>query len=173
MRNEPEMDTSRSSPTEFWKQFKLKSCSVRLKASTKAEALAEAVQNMVDAEVIPAESVEPAVKALIEREKRGSTGLGMNVAIPHVKLAGLERAACSLSVHPQGIEWQAVDGAPVQILFTILRPDAAGAQHDPERHLELLKWIARLSRDADFRRFALQVKTKNELIALLKEMSAI
>lgn len=167
------MDTSRSSPTEFWKQFKVKSCSVRLKAASKADALAEAVQNMVEAEVLPTECAEPAVRALVDRERRGSTGVGMSVAIPHVKIAGIERAACSLSVHPHGLEWQAIDGAPVQILFTVLRPEAASTQHDPDRHLELLKWIARLSRDADFRRFALQVKTKNELIALLKEMSAI
>lgn len=158
---------------DFWKQFKAKSCTVRLKAATKSEALAEAVKNMIDAEVLPSSLEEEAIKALLERERRGSTGMGMNVAIPHVKLAGLERVACNLSVHAEGLEWQAVDGAPVHILFTVLRPESKSELHDPDRHLEMLRWISRLSRDGDFRRFAVNVKTKTELVDLLKEMSTL
>jgi mannitol/fructose-specific phosphotransferase system IIA component (Ntr-type) len=158
---------------DYWKQFKAKSCTVGLKASTKHEALAEAVRNMISAGVLPKELEEDAIKALTERERRGSTGLGMNVAIPHVKLSGLERVACNLSVHAEGLEWQAVDGAPVHILFTIIRPESKSETHDPERHLEMLRWISRLSRDSDFRRFAVRVKTKTELVDLLKEMSAL
>jgi mannitol/fructose-specific phosphotransferase system IIA component (Ntr-type) len=45
--------------------------------------------------------------------------------------------------------------------------------HDPDRHLEMMRWIARLGRDGDFRRFAVRVKTKTELVDLLKEMSAV
>ncbi len=158
---------------DHWKQFKPKSCAVRLKATTKTEALAEAVKNMVSGGVLPKELEDDALKALVEREKRGSTGLGMNVAIPHVKITGLQRVACNLSVHEKGLEWQAVDGAPVHILFTILRPEGKSETHDPERHLDMLRWISRLSRDSDFRRFACRVKTKAELVDLLKEMSAL
>jgi mannitol/fructose-specific phosphotransferase system IIA component (Ntr-type) len=157
----------------FWKQFKPKSCSVHLKAGTKDEALAEVVDNLIHAEMLPPETREDAVSALLEREKLGSTGVGAGVAIPHVKLRGIERAACSLSVHPEGLFWNAIDGAPVHLLFAVLRPEKAGADHDPERHLEMMRWIARLARDADFRRFALRVKTKTELVDLLKEMSAV
>ena len=157
----------------YWKLFKPKSCSVRLKAGTKEAALVEVVANMVEAEVLPADLRADAVEALLARERTASTGVGMNVAIPHVKLAGIERAACSLSVHAGGLAWQAVDGAPVHLLFTVLRPDKAGVGHDPERHLDMMRWIARLSRDADFRRFATRVKTKTELVDLLKEMSAV
>lgn len=157
----------------FWKQFKPKSCSVRVKAKNKDEAFAEIVANMIQADVLPAELEQDAIEALLERERLGSTGVGMNVAIPHVKLRGLERVACSLSVHVEGLEWQAVDGAPVHLFFTILRPEKAGAEHDPEKHLEMMRWISRLSRDADFRRFATRVKTKTELVDLLREMSAV
>jgi mannitol/fructose-specific phosphotransferase system IIA component (Ntr-type) len=157
----------------FWKQFKPKACSVQLKAKSKEEALSEVVKNMVQAQVIPAELEDAAVEALLERERMASTGVGMNVAIPHVKLKGLERAGYSLSVHAEGLEWQAVDAAPVHILFTVIRPEKGGDQHDPEQHLEMMRWIARLSRDADFRRFATRVKTKSELVDLLKEMSAV
>jgi nitrogen PTS system EIIA component len=157
----------------FWKQFKPKSCSVHLKAGSKDEALAELVDNLIHSEVLPEAARVDALAALLEREKLGSTGVGAGVAIPHVKLRGIERVACSLSLHPEGLSWQAIDGAPVHLLFVVLRPDKAGTEHDPERHLEMMRWVARLARDADFRRFALRVKTKTELVDLLKEMSAV
>lgn len=158
---------------QFWKQFKPKVCSVQLKATTKEEALQEIVENLVQGKALPEELAEPALRALHERERRGSTGMGMSVAIPHIKLAELTRVACSLSIHTEGLEWAAVDGAPVQLVFTVLRPEGAPDGHDPERHLDMMQWIARLSRDPDFRRFAVKVKTKTELIDLLKEMSAV
>lgn len=155
----------------WWKRFKAKTCSTRIKADNKADALREVVQNLIAGEQLPAELEDAAVRALIAREEMASTGIGMGVAIPHVKLAQLSSAVCSLSVHPEGIEWHAVDGAPVQILFTVLRPEAAGSDHDPEQHLEMMRWIARLARESDFRAFALRAKTKTDLVALLKEMS--
>jgi mannitol/fructose-specific phosphotransferase system IIA component (Ntr-type) len=156
----------------FWKSFKPKSCSVHLRAQSKSEALSEVVENLISGATLPEQFRADALEALLAREKLGSTGVGMGVAIPHVKLKGIERAACSLSVHAGGLDWQALDGGQVHILFTVLRPEKAGGEHDPERHLEMMHWIARLAREADFRRFALKVKTKTELVDLLKEMSA-
>ena len=66
-----------------------------------------------------------------------------------------------------------MDGAPVQILFTVIRPHNATEEYDPEDHLEMMRWIAKLARDTDFRAFALQAKTKPQLVGLLKEMSSI
>lgn len=157
----------------FWKSFKPKSCSVRLESASKEDALAELVQNLIDGETLPSRLRDDALSALLEREKLGSTGVGNGVAIPHVKLKGLERAACSLSVHTAGLEWQALDGGRVHLFFTVLRPDRQSENHDPQRHLEMMQWIARLAREPDFRRFALKVKTKTELVDLLKEMSTV
>jgi len=157
----------------FWKQFKPKSCSLSLKTTDKEQTLREIVDTMVKSEILP-EDLEPeAIKALLERERLASTGVGMNVAIPHIMLAGLERVACTLSVHKEGVEWAAVDGEPVNIFFTVLRPDKASEHHDPEKHLEMMRWIAKLGRDGDFRAFASRAKTKTELVELLKEMSAV
>src|SRR5262245_25476828 len=103
-----------------WKIFRPKACSVRLAATDKTAALAEVVENLVDAEALPGTLRKDALAALLAREEEGSTGVGMNVAIPHVKLKRLERTACSVSIHPAGLEWAAVDGAPVQIVFTVL-----------------------------------------------------
>ena len=157
----------------WWKQFKPKVCSVKLRSNTKQEVLDEVVANLVAGGLLGGELREAATKALLDREDLASTGIGMGVAIPHVKLRGIDKAVCSLSVHPTGLEWAALDGAPVQILFSVLRPTEASEHHDPERHLEMMRWIAKLAREADFRNFALRARTKTDLVNLLKEMSAV
>ena len=85
---------------------------------------------------------------------------------PRLKILGL-------SVLEEPVEWAAVDGAPVQILFTVLRPERPGRDHDPEKHLEMMRGIAKLAREPDFRRFALRARTRTELVGLLKEMAAV
>ena len=155
----------------WWKQFKPKACSIKLRSETKLEALQEVIDNMVKGDVLDESLAAKGFKALQERELLASTGVGAGVAIPHVKLKGIEGAVCSLSVHEEGLEWAAVDGAPVQILFTILRPADPGPAHDPEQHLDMMRWIAKLARESDFRAFARQAKKKSELVNLLKEMS--
>ena len=157
----------------FWKQFKPKSCSVSLKAATKEDVLREVVDNLVAAGVLDAGLLEPAHAALLAREELASTGVGQSVAIPHVRLAGLTQTAASLSVHSAGVEWGAVDNEPVHVVVTVIRPDRPGDKHDPEQHLEMMRWIARLARTGDFRRFAQQARTRSELVDLLKEMSGV
>ncbi|MBL8857901.1 MAG: PTS sugar transporter subunit IIA [Planctomycetes bacterium] len=155
------------------KAFKAKCCALDLSAASKESVLEEVVDLLLSADALPASLRSAALAALVEREGVGSTGVGANVAIPHVKLKGLETAVCSLAIHPAGVEWAAIDGAPVSIIFTILRPDRPTDKHDPTKHLEMMQWIARLSRDADFRRFAMQVSTKTALIDLLEEKSNV
>jgi mannitol/fructose-specific phosphotransferase system IIA component (Ntr-type) len=157
----------------WWKQFKPKSCILNLRAASKADTLSEIVDHLVEAELLSADLAPAALRALLERENLASTGVGQNVAIPHVKLPGIERALCALAIHREGVSWAAIDGAPVHILFAVLRPEKGGTDHDPERHLELMRWVSKLARDPDFRRFALKARTKTELIDLLKEMSAV
>jgi mannitol/fructose-specific phosphotransferase system IIA component (Ntr-type) len=98
--------------------------------------------------------------------------VGQHVAIPHVKLTDIAEPIFSLSLHPAGVEWSSLDGQAVTILFTVIRPERPGARYDPDRHLGMMRWISQLSRDGDFRRFALGVSTKKELVELLREMSS-
>ncbi len=155
----------------FWKLFRPAACSIRLKGAERDGIFEEIVANLVKSGQLPSELEAPALQALLERERMASTGVGMGVAIPHVKLAGLDRAAVSFSLQPDGLDWRAIDGAPVYLFFTVLRPAEASSEHDPERHLEMMRWIARLGRHEDFRRFALSAKTRTELVDLLREMS--
>jgi mannitol/fructose-specific phosphotransferase system IIA component (Ntr-type) len=154
----------------FWKLFKVKACSIQLAANEKEPVLREIVAMMITGGVLPSSLQERGVDALTTREALASTGVGGGIAVPHVQLPGLEQVAMNLCVHPRGVEWGAVDGQPVQVFFTVLRPTKHGPLHDPERHLEMMRWIARLARSADFRRFAANTTSRGELIELLKEM---
>ncbi|MCH2103541.1 MAG: PTS sugar transporter subunit IIA [Planctomycetes bacterium] len=157
----------------FWKEFKSKSCSSRLKAADKEQALAEIVDLIVKGGELDSSLRDEALSALLAREQMASTGVGMNVAIPHVKLKGIDKVICSLCVSRTGLDWNSIDGDPVNILFVVLRPERATDSHAPEEHIERMSWIARLSREADFRRFVQKTNTKAEMLGLLKEMSAV
>ncbi len=75
---------------------------------------------------------------LWQRERLGSTGLGHGVAIPHGKLAGLKRIVGMFARLAEPIDFDAVDGDKVDIVFLLLAPEGAGADH--------LKALARISR---------------------------
>jgi len=75
---------------------------------------------------------------LWQREQLGSTGLGQGVAIPHGKLGGLKQIVGLFALLAEPIEFDAVDGEPVDIVFLLLAPEGAGADH--------LKALARISR---------------------------
>jgi len=75
---------------------------------------------------------------LLQRERLGSTGLGEGIAIPHGKFAGLKRIVGIFARLAAPVEFDAVDGEPVDIVFLLLAPEGAGADH--------LKALARISR---------------------------
>jgi mannitol/fructose-specific phosphotransferase system IIA component (Ntr-type) len=156
-----------------WKLFKAKACSTALCGANKEDVLREIVKNLVAAGAIDEALSTKAFNALVERERVATTGVGQNVAIPHVKLPGLTQTAAALSVHAAGVEWGSVDDEAVHVVFSVLRPDKPGDKHDPEQHLEMMRWISRLARTSDFRRFCLQAKSKSELVDLLREMASV
>ncbi|MEO6708355.1 MAG: PTS sugar transporter subunit IIA [Planctomycetota bacterium] len=153
----------------FARQFKSKACSVALEAASKEATLTELAGLLIASGQVPARLKGALEAAFLERERIASTGLGAAVAIPHVKLAGLEKTALAFAVHKGGVEWASVDGEPAHLFFVVVRPAAASELHDPRRHLELMQWIATLARAKDFRRFALAAQTKAELLELLEE----
>lgn len=75
---------------------------------------------------------------LLQRERLGSTGVGRGVAIPHGKLAGLDGIVGMFARLERPVEFEAVDGEPVDLVFLLLAPESAGADH--------LKALARISR---------------------------
>lgn len=84
------------------------------------------------------------VAALNDREKLGSTGFGGGIAIPHGKIDGLSGIFGYFARLTAPIEFQAVDGLPVDLVFLLLSPPDAGAEH-----LKALAGVSRLLRDRD------------------------
>jgi nitrogen PTS system EIIA component len=77
-------------------------------------------------------------ETLMERERLGSTGMGQGIAIPHGRLQGLERIVGLFARLDSPIAYDAIDDQPVDLVFLLLAPEAAGADH--------LKALARVSR---------------------------
>jgi nitrogen PTS system EIIA component len=82
---------------------------------------------------------------LTDRERLGSTGFGKGVAIPHGKIDGLDHIVALFARLPQPIDYLAIDDLPVDLVFCLLSPPDAGAEH-----LKALAQISRWLRDADF-----------------------
>jgi nitrogen PTS system EIIA component len=77
-------------------------------------------------------------ETLIEREKLGTTGVGAGIAIPHGRIAGAKNITGIFARLDNAIDYEAVDGQPVDLVFMLLAPENAGADH--------LKALARVSR---------------------------
>ena len=96
----------------------------------------EQIANLVARE-LPDLDGQDIFESLIAREKLGSTGFGNGIAIPHCRLKGCESPVSALLHLDAPIDFDAIDGAPVDLLFVLLVPEAA-----TDAHLELLRQIA-------------------------------
>ena len=83
------------------------------------------------------------IAALNEREQLGSTGFGQGVAIPHAKIDGLSQIYALFARLGEPVDYKAIDGRPVDLVFLLLSPPGAGAEH-----LKALAAISRVTRDA-------------------------
>lgn len=68
-------------------------------------------------------------RRLLEREKLGTTALGQGVAVPHCKIDGLDKVVVAVGLFRKGIDFEAADGQPVRLLFLVVSPAAAAAEH--------------------------------------------
>ena len=85
-------------------------------------------------------------ESLFAREKPGSTGLGYGVAIPHGRIKGLRETCCVFIRTASGVPFDAPDGAPVRLVFSMLVPEQA-----TEQHLQILSELAQMFSDPAFR----------------------
>jgi PTS system nitrogen regulatory IIA component len=81
--------------------------------------------------------------SLTEREQLGSTGFGQGVAIPHGKIEGLSQIYCLFVRLGEAVDYKAIDGRPVDLVFLLLSPPDAGAEH-----LKALAAISRVTRNS-------------------------
>src|SRR5690606_5757367 len=103
-------------------------------------------------------------ETLLQREKLGSTGIGLGIAIPHGKLPTLDRIFGLFARLDRPIDFEALDGNPVDLIFLLLAPEGAGADH-----LKALARIARLRRDLEVARKLRESREADALYAVLTD----
>jgi len=135
-----------------------------MKAETAREAVDEMIGALIQGGAIPKAHRRLIVDAVMRRERKGTTGFGNGVAIPHEKLPAVRGVVGTVARSPIGVEFAALDGRPVHLFFLVLsNPD------HPEEHLKAMEHIFRSIKDENFRRFMRQAKTREEIIELLRE----
>ena len=112
-------------------------------ACAKVSSKRQLLQLLADSAADPASaSAQEIFETLNEREQLGSTGLGNGIAIPHGKIAGLNGVTAVFARLDRAIDFDAVDDQPVDIVFMLLAPIGAGADH-----LKALSRVARVLRE--------------------------
>ena len=101
-------------------------------------------------------------ESLIAREKLGSTGFGNGIAIPHCRLPGCSQPLSAVLRLDAPVDFDAIDGAPVDLLFVLLVPEAA-----TDEHLELLRQIASMLDRADVRERLRQADSNEALLQVV------
>jgi PTS system nitrogen regulatory IIA component len=104
---------------------------------------------------------------LAQRERLGSTGIGEGIAIPHGKLAGLAGLFGLAARLDKPIDFEALDGQPVDVLFLLLAPEGAGADH-----LKALARVARALREPGMLDRIRKTRDADALYAVLSQTSA-
>ncbi len=110
-----------------------------LRANSKKQVLQELAARASELSGVPEREI---FDTLLQRERLGSTGVGNGIAIPHGKLGSFKQLFGLFARLERPIDFEALDGEPVDLVFVLLAPESAGADH-----LKALARIARLLRD--------------------------
>jgi PTS system nitrogen regulatory IIA component len=135
-----------------------------LKVNGKKQALQEIAAK---AAALTGQSDRVIFEILLQREKLGSTGVGNGVAIPHGKLPKLGQVFGLFARLDRAVDFEALDGQPVDLIFLLLAPEGAGADH-----LKALARVARLLRDPEVARKLRNSQDADALYAVLAMPSA-
>jgi PTS system nitrogen regulatory IIA component len=130
-----------------------------LKANNKKKAIQELAAR---AAKLSGQNERAILEVLMQREKLGSTGVGNGVAIPHGKLPKLDKLFGMFVRLEKAIDFESLDGQPVDLIFLLLAPETAGADH-----LKALARVARLLRDPDVARKLRDSRDADALYAVL------
>ena len=131
------------------------------------DAVAELLDALVKSGSVAESNREAFQKAILAREKKGSTGFGHGVAVPHVKSPEIDTLKIAIGVSETGVEFNALDKQPVHSIFLLLSPE-----DKPEEHIDAMEAIfGNLSKD-QFRRFLRQASSIEEITVLLEEADA-
>lgn len=134
-----------------------------LKATDRNGVIRELVESLSAAMGL-ADSAAAIGKAVIQRENQGSTGFGKGVAVPHVKHPAVKKICATIGRSSTGVDFAALDRAPVYIVVLLLSP-----LDNPDQHLASMENIFRHLQRDNFRRFLRQASTREEIAELIAE----
>ncbi len=131
----------------------------------------EVIEELVDG-LIAAGNLDKSLRAeviaqVVEREKRGSTGFGKGVAVPHVKHEKIKKMAATIGISSRGVDFNALDKAPVFSVVLLMSP-----ADRPDEHLQAMENIFRNLQKDTFRRFLRQATTAADIMELIQEADA-
>ncbi len=112
-----------------------------LKANSKKQLLQLLAEKAAAMTGLPERAI---FETILQRERLGSTGVGNGIAIPHGKLAGVQKITGVFARLDQPVEFESLDDQPVDLVFLLLAPEGAGADH-----LKALSRIARVLRESE------------------------
>lgn len=136
-----------------------------LKSTERSGVVRELVGALATASAISPAAADAIVKNILARERsRGTTGFGKGVAAPHAKVSGLRGVVAAVGRSVTGIDFDALDGAPVFGVFLILSPE-----NTPEAHLKAMELVFRHLQQDRFRKFLRQSDTAEKIYDLLRE----
>lgn len=136
----------------------------QLKATTKAEALKELAEKLTGAARI--KDGEILERMLHQREQLGSTGIGRGVAVPHGRSLAIERLTVVFGRSEAGIEYDAMDGKPVHLIFLTVAPP----QERSNLYLPVLGKIVEMVKSARVRKQLLSAATFAEISGIISEV---
>jgi PTS system nitrogen regulatory IIA component len=142
-----------------------KSVVANLRVTSKKQALQELAKRAADVTGLHERAI---FDVLLERERLGTTGVGNGIAIPHGKLPNMDRLYGLFARLEKPIPFDAIDEQPVDLIFLLLAPASAGADH-----LKALAQVSRLLRDRKMCEKLRGTDSREALYALLTESAAI
>ena len=104
------------------------------------------------------------VDVLWERERLGSTAIADGIAIPHGKLPGLKTVLGAFGRHPQGVDFQSLDGNVTKLFFLLVAPEDSVGQH-----LKALARVSRLLKEPSFRQQLMSAPDRSALYRIIRE----
>ncbi|PFF19722.1 PTS mannose transporter subunit IIABC [Bacillus anthracis] len=105
-------------------------------------------------------------QAIMNREQESTTGIGMNIAIPHGKSEAVKKPSVVFGIKQSGVDWKSLDGTEAKLIFMIAVPK----ESEGNEHLKILQMLSRKLMDDNYRERLLSVKTKQEAHKLLDEI---
>ncbi|EJP85536.1 PTS fructose transporter subunit IIABC [Bacillus cereus] len=135
-----------------------------LKGETRDDIIDEMIQKLKHVGAL--HSVTEFKRAIMNREQESTTGIGINIAIPHGKSDAVRKPSVVFGIKQSGVDWKSLDGTEAKLIFMIAVPK----ENEGNQHLKILQMLSRKLMDDSYRERLLSVQTKEEAYKLLGEI---